>query len=267
MRKGILYIAATVAVFTLSAGVTWSSSSPGGKTNSPGDGENCTKCHNGSSINKSGWISSNIPANGYISGQTYTIVVTGNHTGSSVFGFECTAEDLNNQKVGMFIISDAIGTRFPPNINTAITHTDAGTSASGNSKSWSFDWTAPMTGTGTVTFYAGINAADGNMGTGGDQIYNSSLAVNEATTSILNAQRTEIAVPYPNPATHSVYMQNTNQEISEISIYDISGKLQLKRTISDIELIKMNVEGLEKGNYFIHVKGNNAKKVYPFIKL
>ncbi|OYT11864.1 MAG: hypothetical protein B6I18_02720 [Bacteroidetes bacterium 4572_112] len=63
-------------------------------------GKTCTTCHGGSATNKANWISSNIPSTGYIAGQTYTITVSGTHSGVSRFGFEATAENNTGAKVG-----------------------------------------------------------------------------------------------------------------------------------------------------------------------
>jgi hypothetical protein len=46
---------------------------PPSKTGSPGDGSNCTECHGGTPSTVAGWITSNIPVNGYTPGQTYQI--------------------------------------------------------------------------------------------------------------------------------------------------------------------------------------------------
>ena len=48
------------------------------------------------------------------------------------------------------------------NNDKAITHTSSGISTTGDSNSWSFDWTAPASGTGDVTFYGAFNAANGD---------------------------------------------------------------------------------------------------------
>ncbi len=156
---------------------SYSAGSPGGKTGSPIDGSNCTECHTGTPNTAQGWISSNIPGDGYVPGQTYTITATGTHTGVVKFGFELTAED-GSGKSGTLLITDATRTKFT-NGNAAITHTSAGTAPSGNTNTWSMDWTAPAEGHGTVTFYAAFNAANGINGNQGDVIYTSSTPVNE----------------------------------------------------------------------------------------
>ncbi len=152
--------------------------SPGGRTGSPGDGTNCTACHAGIATPQTAWISSDIPAQGYEAGETYTITATGTHSGVQKFGFELTAEDQASDKVGTFTITNSTRTKLA-NASQAVTHTSGGNTPTANSATWSMDWTAPDVGTGTVVFYAAFNAANGNEETSGDQIYTSLLTVEE----------------------------------------------------------------------------------------
>ncbi len=182
MKKAI-YLLFTVAglFFLLTSELMYSSGSPGGKTGSPGDGgTTCTQCHSGTATAQAGWITSDIPADGYEPGQTYTITATGTHPGVGKFGFELTSEDAGASKVGTLVVTNATETMLI-NSNNAITHKNAGTTPTGDSKSWSFDWTAPAAGTGEVTFYAAFNAANGNGNNQGDVIYTSTLPVAESS--------------------------------------------------------------------------------------
>ena len=158
---------------------SWSSGSPGGKTGSTGDnGTTCTQCHSDFGAQATdGWITTNIPAEGYVPGETYTITATGTHEGVVKFGFELTAENNTGGKLDGFTITDAGRTKFT-NSNHAVTHTQAGNAPSGDMNTWSMDWSAPNDG-GTVLFYAAFNAANGNFNTGGDKIYTTSLTVAE----------------------------------------------------------------------------------------
>lgn len=157
-----------------------SSGSPGGRTGSPGDNNaTCVECHTGTANAISGWITSDIPEEGYTPGQTYQITATGTHSGVARFGFELTAENTSGDKVGAFTITDAARTKLV-NANQAVTHTFNGITPTGNTNSWSMNWTAPATDIGQVRFYAAFNAANGDGGTGGDVIYVSNLFVNAA---------------------------------------------------------------------------------------
>ena len=158
---------------------SYSGGSPGGKTGSIGDnGNTCTDCHTGTASGQVGWITSNIPDEGYTPGVTYTITATGTHEGVVKFGFELTAEDNAGAKLGGLFITDAARTKFT-NSNNAITHTQAGNVPAGDMNTWSMNWTAPADIEDGIWFYAAFNAANGNGGTGGDQIYTSSLTVTE----------------------------------------------------------------------------------------
>ena len=183
-----------------------SSASPGGKTGSPLDGVTCTQCHGGTATMQAGWISSNIPASGYVPGQNYTITATATHTGASLFGFELTAESASAGKVGGLIATNTSENQLLGNGN-AITHTSAGTTASGNSRSWTFDWMAPAAGTGDVTFYAAFNAANGNGTTSGDVIYTSTLAVQESVGTGMDHFKPLSRNIYPNPATDVLHLE------------------------------------------------------------
>ncbi len=160
--------------------MAYNTGSPGGKSGSPGDGgATCVQCHTGTANQVNDWITTNIPLTGYVPGNTYTITLTGTHTGVVKFGFEVSAENSSNAKVGTFILNDPVQTKFT-NGNAAVTHTNNGNTPSGNSKTWTVDWTAPSAGTGDVGIYAAFNAANGNGGTSGDVIYKTSLFVSEA---------------------------------------------------------------------------------------
>ncbi|MDP2238347.1 MAG: choice-of-anchor V domain-containing protein [Bacteroidales bacterium] len=186
-----------------------SSGSPGGHSGSPGDSnQTCTSCHTGAAINQSGWITSTIPSQGYTPGQTYQITVSGVHTGVVRFGFELTAENSSGQKVGTFAITESTRTKLV-NQNKAVTHLFAGTTPSGNSNSWNVNWTAPATDIGQITFYAALNAANGDGGTSGDVVYRTTLGVNAMAPatllSVLPSQADQGSSP-----TLTITGQNTN---------------------------------------------------------
>lgn len=186
-----------------------SSGSPGGKSGSPGDGNTtCTQCHTGTATPQSGWITSNIPADGYTPGQTYQITATGTHSGVVKFGFELTAETSAGVKTGTFVITDATRTKLI-NANKAVTHTTAGNVPTGNTSTWTMNWTAPVTNVGQVRFYAAFNATNGNGNTGGDVVYTSTLFVNAAAPAALLSVVPNSANQGSNP-TLTITGQNTS---------------------------------------------------------
>lgn len=243
--------------------------SPGGKTNSPGDGANCTQCHSGT-INPpslaSATIASSGLANGYIPGQTYTINATITGTSSSKIGFEITAEDIANNKSGTLILTDASRTILV-NSGNAVTHNGAaGTAAVSGANTWTFDWTAPAAGTGDITFYGAFNATNSNFTTSGDEIYTTNFTVNESSpTSISNLTNTPIHL-YPNPVKNQLYITDVNTKYNLIEVRNLTGKLVSSRYINGCQTV-INLAGAPAGVYLVHLKGeNNSLRTEKIIK-
>ena len=195
--KLLLY---SLSIPVLIISIAFSTGSPGGKTGSPGDGgANCTECHSGTPNQVDGWIISDIPVQGYVPGQDYTITAIGNHPGVVRFGFELTSEDVSGAKVGTLTIADPLQTQYT-NSQHAITHTINGITPAGNMKVWHMNWQAPPSNIGDITFYAAFNAADGSTTTTGDIIYLSSLTVNPTSPPALlsiepdSAQQSSIVI-------------------------------------------------------------------------
>jgi len=259
-NRFLLYTAAISMAIVLMSGIANLSHSPGKKSGSPGDGANCTACHAGNTQTASNWITSNIPSSGYTPGSTYTITLTGTHSGVAKFGFELTAEDASNAKVGTFIITNSTETEFT-NANHAVTHTGNGVNPSNNSKSWSFDWTAPAAGTGDITFYASLNAADGNGHPSGDVIYDTHTTFTEDVSASINSSSNSNSFSiYPNPVNNILNIKLSDSEKYDIQISDVNGKIIMKKTVLPTDkLSQISVADLPQGVYFINViKASNT---------
>jgi hypothetical protein len=118
---------------------------PAGYTGSPADGLNCTHCNNGSASTVQNWITSDVGPEGYLPGQTYAITCT--VTGSGKKGFEVSPQNGAGDLLGTLIAGS--GSKLVGS-NKYITHTS---SSNSNPKIWTFQWVAPVAGTGSVTFY------------------------------------------------------------------------------------------------------------------
>ncbi len=245
----------------------------GGYTGSPADGVTCgnSNCHNVSPTSKSGWITSDIPSSGYVPGQTYTITANPVKSGINKFGFEVTAEDNSQNKVGNIIITNTTETQTR-NSGTSITHTGSGTSGSG-SKSWSFDWTAPSSGTGDVTFYGAFNATNGNNQPTGDEIFTSSLTVQEdVTTSVAaianKAQELSLKV-FPNPADGPVNLiyQAPSVEKVRIAVLNSSGQLVREEFLpagKGNARHRIDLGGMASGSYYLQMEQGESSTLQPF---
>lgn len=254
MRKiyQFLPLLALPVIFILMAS---SSGSPGGKTGSPGDnGVSCTQCHTGTPQNASEWITTDIPVNGYIGGETYVITATGTHAGVGKFGFELTAEDESGNKVGSFTLLNTDETQYT-NGNNAVTHTSQGNTPSGDSKTWEMEWTAPEEIPGDITFFAAFNAANGNGSTSGDVIYLTDLTVSADVTGIDElAGHSRV---YPNPTNGIVNI--TNSEINQpVYVYNQSGQI-VEKFVMHGNSGTFNLSHLSKGIYFVKTGNENEQ--------
>jgi hypothetical protein len=149
------------------------SGSPAGYTGSPGDGKDCTECHNGSSTPVTGWITSDIPPSGYTPGSTYNITVT--VSGSGKKGFEVSPQNSSGTQLGTLVAGS--GSHLAGGGSKYVTQNSGQNS---NPSTWTFQWAAPSAGTGEVTFYGAFAVSKSATKT-------SMLAVQENLTLPLTA--------------------------------------------------------------------------------
>ena len=154
------------------------------KTGSPGDGSTCSSCH-GPTTKVTGLITSNIPAGGYTPGTVYSVTITATAASKVNFGFSMSPQNASGTLLGTLTNTGSntqLNSFFGGTANKYVTHTSAGRTGSTGSHSWSVDWTAPASGTGDVTFY-GIVVAANNNGTddGGDICSREEYLVHEAS--------------------------------------------------------------------------------------
>jgi hypothetical protein len=165
---------------------------PAAKTGGPGEGL-CTECHSGSVVNEAGGSVSikGAPAS-YLPNQTYDLMVTVRHTTQRRWGFELVPFKSNNTMAGVLTSTVASTKTQVLNGKTYISHTDQngvdGTFLGQlDSATWAFSWTAPSATSGTVTFYAAGNAANGTGTNAGDKIYTTSASVTEGSMTDVDA--------------------------------------------------------------------------------
>jgi hypothetical protein len=181
MKKSIFIFGSIIAIAILfypQQSISLSTGSPGGKAGSPTDGVDCMQCHGVLSTSAStANITSNIPPSGYVPGNIYNITAVHNGAGfGDPTGFEITCEEnTSNTKTGIFFITNSNTTQLVNNGN-AVTHTAAGNSF----MTWSFDWEAPLSGTGNVTFYGAFIEAGYPIGLNqGDYFSSTTLSASE----------------------------------------------------------------------------------------
>jgi hypothetical protein len=236
---------------------------PAAKTGSPGDNSNCTSCHSGSATTQAGLITSTIPSSGYVPGQTYTVTASISDPISVKFGFELSPQRVNGGLVGAMMLSDVGRTKFVFGTgNKYITHTTAGTSAPGHTATWSFQWTAPLAGTGSFTFYAAFNISNSNSASSGDRIVLSQLAVTEDISSGIEtlADGSTISV-YPNPATEKITVTINNQNRNtSAQLCNITGAVVKTIPALYSSPTEISISELPAGIYFLRL--NSGKSVF-----
>ncbi|MCA1815052.1 MAG: PQQ-dependent sugar dehydrogenase [Acidobacteria bacterium] len=155
-----------------------------GFTGAPGE-KKCDECHvpDAGSV-APGAIHINAPAS-YIPGQTYQLGFTSSNSDPTRarWGFQMTALDDNGNPAGTLApLGDGLthvvtGATVNP-ARQYIEHTQAGTfQGQTNGASWSFNWTAPATDAGPVTFYVAANQSNGDQSSAGDSITSSFVVV------------------------------------------------------------------------------------------
>lgn len=219
-----------------------------------------------------GIITSTVPVAGYTPGSTYTFTVTFNRPGHTKLGFEISPQDVSGNFLGTLIATDAVNTKLT-NVFIAgsgmvtgkyITHSN---STSGGI--WSFDWTAPVAGTGDVTFYGAFNAADGNNAVSGDSIFTSTLLVSEDVASgiedLENSLNT-ISI-YPNPITGNFIVSNNLNAAGSltISISDIRGVL-VKQVQNAVAYQPIDISDLADGVYFLRIQTSEGELIKKIVK-
>lgn len=184
MKKYILYSLPLVVILMTSA--ILSDNGKAGKTGSPGE-LTCIDCHGDFTANTGGGsitISNTGMTNWqYSPGQTYPITVTVAKTGKVVFGLGVECLTAANTNAGSFTMTSPATTQIKTATvngvvrNNVVHQLNAGLVA--NTKSFTFNWTAPVAGTGTVKFYYAGIAGDNSGDEGGDYVYNSVQTVTE----------------------------------------------------------------------------------------
>ena len=256
--------------------VSNSGGAPAGRTGSPGDGgATCTTCHTGTaSPSSTQIITSNIPASGYIAGQTYTITATVSQTGINEFGFQISPQNNSGALMGTIINTSPSQTQV---LNSKyITHTSGGIAGTSNSKTWSFNWVAPAAGSGDVTFYGAFNFSNNNGTGSGDIIRTNTLTTTEnTTTNLVEFGQNGFSVSvYPNPIRNeaTVALNSLDAGTAQYTIYNSQGqavsrseRLNIPSGNSTITLDQMN--SMQTGIYRLVMVIGEKEIVKSLVKL
>jgi|TARA_R110000737_G_scaffold124916_1_gene157351 hypothetical protein len=238
----------------------FTSGAPNGKTGAPGE-SNCTDCHTGSVMAGS---SENIftvagstgAITTYVPGQTYQIELA-MASNPAKKGMQVTVLDANNSFAGSFTPA-AGGVNFTMGGGkTYANHSAASTTTS--FPFWNWQWTAPATNVGPVTFYVATNVANNNGQNTGDVIHISNHTFNGVVgleeNSIESVKDFRASFSAENSMVYIQFSSLINGS-NFVNIVDMTGKSVLNMDIgaSSIGINKESVrlpEHIKNGMYIV----------------
>jgi hypothetical protein len=241
-----------------------SNGAPFGHANDPsGNNKTCRACHSGATPTEINAITANVPVAGYTPGETYAITVSITEAGKARFGFQATVQNTNGNPAGTISLSNTTETGLNGS-NLYVNHRTAGTSGSG-SKSWTFNWTAPAAGFGPATVYASVMAANNNGNNNGDNVYRSSLTIQENSLVSVESVLSNSIKIYPNPTAQYAFieMNQSDNSLQSVQLFDFSGKQVLNENIQNNQFV-LDLSQLKQGVYLAKVitsKGTLTNKI------
>lgn len=154
-----------------------SASPPVSKTGAPNENK-CIQCHQGTAGTGSVSMVFGNNETQYVPGQQYTIQVSTLDPTRTRFGFQVTALAGGvGATVGTFsLINTANTVTQTATVSGSLRRYVAHKSANSN-QNWSFNWTAPPTDVGPITFFLVGVAANNNNGSTGDKVYSTTFDI------------------------------------------------------------------------------------------
>ncbi len=179
-----LMLLSAISLFVSAMCWAYASSFVGTRTGAPGE-STCANCHSNAANPGPGSVTLYVSKSQFALGDTLTVTATVKHTGLTRWGFELTVLDASNNAAGLLRVTDATHTQQQTSGSRQyMFQTSGGTHAgTADSTKWSFQWIAPTTNGGPVTFYVCGLAANNTGGTGGDYTYTASKSVAFASSN------------------------------------------------------------------------------------
>ncbi len=252
----------------------FSAGPPAAQTGAPGE-TNCTSCHSGSA--QSG-IGENVltvadgftPVSTYLPGVTYNVLLQ-KTSNPAKKGFQATALDNTATMAGSFTGQGVGGTAvISSGGRDYVSHTLASNTSS--TSTWIWEWTAPATNVGDVTFFVASNSANNNGANSGDVIYLSthtisidpSAGISESTVEETNfeagyaASSNKVIVDFPSLVAGDMF----------VNLVDMNGKSVFTQRLGtaligdnhqEVSLPESLNNGIYAVHYFVGNKAMTAK--------
>ena len=159
--------------------LSFSSQPPVSRTNAPGE-SSCINCHSGILNSGAGGVTYSFGNNdtAYFPNVTYSITVTVNDPILTRFGFQMTAlTQANTSTPGFFSVVNSTNTSLNFGTVGGNSRQYIGQFNANSNNTWTFNWVAPATDVGPITFYLIGNATNNNNSSTGDQVYATNFTI------------------------------------------------------------------------------------------
>lgn len=283
MNRTLILIGSAAALAVMLTSGTDDNNGKAGRTGAPGEQTCVNSCHNSYALNSgTGSIalgSTNMTGWQYVPGQTYHMTVTVSLSTSVLFGFDVECLTSAGANAGTLTVTNSAQTQVKNatvsgNSRRNLVHQQgAGTGA--GSKAFAFDWVAPATNIGNVTFYFAGNASNNQNNEAGDRIYTGSQVITPAVATGMEelAWGVDEVVVGPVPFDNSCSVGYTMRSGGDVmvSLLDVNGQV-LERLVKtqrapgrQIEMLT-NLDRFAEGTYFILLESEGARTVRKVVR-
>jgi hypothetical protein len=254
----------------------------------------CTNCHGtlpsaGTNVSLE-LDSAGFSVDHYSPGMVYTVKLKGvNNSGATLpkFGFQISCIKGTNAMVtpinaGTWTAPFPSGTHHqPPSsgnfVASIVEHTlpqsaSSGSGSTGSTYEKSISWTAPLAGTGSVSFWAAMNLVNGNGGSDTQDKWNTAqLHIQERQDQTALAKISEdihIGV-FPNPARDqfSLNLHGLKPGNYTLTVYDLNGSIIADQSVEGGSDQTMDISMWNQGCYKAVVRNDHFVKVISLLKL
>ena len=274
MNKARLMSIAIIAVVMSTAFGILSDNGKAGYTGSQGE-LNCDDCHNSYGNSNSGtgtiYVTSTMSNWQYVPGQTYTVNVIIKQTGKPLFGLGFEALTSTNTNAGSLVITNSAKTQIKTKTVSGVTRNNVVHQFNGglhaDSAIFTFNWVAPTTNIGNITFYFAGIAANNNGSENNDYAYHSSRVVTPASaTGILeqNKSISEFKSYINSEGRIAIEFQSAATDQPRINLYDMKGRMISSQLIDSHSIgeVKSSISipaELKSGSYIVSILSKNQK--------
>lgn len=278
----LLLIGGFAGMLLLTAGAL-DNNGKAGRTGAPGEQTCRDGCHSSYALNSgTGSInltSSNMTYWEYVPGVVYHMSVTVSLASSNLFGVGVECLTASNTNAGTLTITDAASTQIK---NATVSGTSRRNvvhqlngGAGQGSKTFNFDWVAPATNVGNVTFYFAGNASNGQNNEAGDYIYTGTRVISPAAGVGMEEAdwSTDDLVLAPNPMTDNISVSYSNEAGGpvDIALYDLNGHTvhtrHLEQQAPGRHTLMLTDLGLAQGTYMVYVNTPGKSFVQRLVSL